>query len=69
MSGKRRSWKTTVAGLITLLMLAGPQVQLLLDGNASTNPDWAIMAAGVSAFIGLLKARDNDVSSEEAGAK
>ncbi len=64
-----KSWKTTLSGVITLVALAGPQMQTLLDGDPGTGPQWGIVMAAVSAFVGLLKARDNDVSSEAAGAK
>ena len=39
------------------------------DSDPATNPEWGLVVAAISAAIGLLKARDNDVSSEDAGAK
>ena len=42
---------------------------LLIDGNDLTNPDYGLLFASLMTLIGLLRARDNDVSSENAGAK
>jgi hypothetical protein len=41
----------------------------MLDSDPATNPDWSVVIATVTAGFGLLFARDNNVSSEEAGAK
>ena len=66
----KKSWKTTLAGVLAIVgagisMIANP----LLDGNPDTVPQFAeffsIAAAGL---VGLF-ARDNNVSSEDAGAK
>lgn len=66
----KKSWKTTLAGVLAIVgagisMIATP----LLDGNPDTaaliTEFLSIAAAGL---VGLF-ARDNDVSSEEAGAK
>lgn len=63
------SWRTTSVGIAGLLALIGGAAKLVLDGDPSTNPDWnAVIPAGL-ALIGSLVARDNKVSSEEAGAK
>lgn len=41
----------------------------LFDNNPVTNPDWGAVAGCVAACLGLLFARDNKVTSEQAGAK
>lgn len=62
-----KSWKTTVTGLLQFLVILWAEIQFLLDTDPLTNPDWSLIAASLFAFIGLLTARDNDVSSEAAG--
>ena len=64
-----KSWKTTVAGILTALIPALSAVSAYLDGDPLTTPDWGLAIAGITAGIGLLFARDNNVSSEDAGAK
>lgn len=60
------SWKTTLTGIITVIIAAGTAVKLLLTGGA---PDWPSTIAAVTAGLGLICARDNKVTSEQAGAK
>jgi hypothetical protein len=70
--GRRRdvkSWKTTVFGICSILVALGGAVKLLVDGDPATNPDWTAVLAAVAAGIGLIAARDNKVSSEDAGIK
>lgn len=59
-----KSWKTTAAGVGTLLATAGTTLNQLTDGNSATNPDWNIVLPLLfSGLIGLF-ARDNNVPSE-----
>jgi len=62
------SWKTTIAGIVAGITLAGPEIQLLLDGDAMTQPDWGVIGVALAIAFGLSQARDGDVSSEKAGA-
>ncbi len=62
------SWKTSLFGAGGLLVVAASAISALADGNPATNPDWASVAAAASACLGLLFARDNKVTSEQAGA-
>lgn len=59
------STKTTITGVIAILVAVLGAVKSLLDG---VNVDWSSVIAAVSAGIGLIMARDNSVTSEEAGA-
>lgn len=63
------SWKTTVTGICTIVVAIGAAIKALVDGDASTNPDWPTVISAVTAGIGLIVARDNSVTSEQAGAK
>lgn len=64
----KKSWKTTVGGIGAILAAVGAAMQQLFDGNPATNPDWGIVATAIMTGFGLIFARDNNVSSEEAGA-
>ena len=64
-----KSWKTTVTGLGTILAAIAGALVLFFDGKPETNPDWTAVIAAVTAGLGLIFARDNNVTSEKAGAK
>ena len=64
------SWRTTTCGVLAIVAAAINSVAIpLLDGIPSTQPDWTTFGAVLLAGIGLLFARDNKVSSEQAGIK
>lgn len=64
-----KSWKTTLSGIMAFITVTWGQLSTLLDSDISTNPDYTIIVSAFIVLIGLFKARDNDVSSEEAGVK
>lgn len=67
-----KSWRTTVAGVLAGLSVVFGQLSAILDGNPDTQVDWTMMATTLGvlfASFGLVVARDNDVTSEKAGAK
>lgn len=66
----KASWRTTMAGLLTIVSAAITLVaQPLLDDNPATEPNWsAFLPLLMSGLVGLM-ARDNKVTSEQAGAK
>lgn len=63
------SWKTSAAGIGAILVAVGSALTSMFDADPATIPDWGAVVAAVIAGIGLLAARDNNVSSEAAGAK
>jgi len=65
----KRSYKTTLAGVGAILVAGGSLMHAIFDGNPATEPDYAALVAAIVAGLGLISARDNDVTSEQAGAK
>lgn len=65
---KNASWKTTTAGVAAIVVALATAVGALFDADPTTLPDWGAVAAAVMAGIGLIAARDNNVTSEKAGA-
>ena len=65
---KNASWKTTTAGVAAIVVAIATAVGALFDADPTTLPDWGAVAAAVMAGIGLIAARDNNVTSEKAGA-
>lgn len=61
------SWKTTVTGILAILVAVGGAAIKLLDGSAATNPDWEVVMAAIMAGLGLIFARDNNVTSKDIG--
>lgn len=64
-----KSWKTTVAGILTGLSLITAQLLHLVDTDPNTVFSLELFLAGLGALgIGWFS-RDNGVTSEKAGAK
>ena len=63
------SMKTTLAGICAIVAAVAGALYALIDGNPNTNPDWTLTMGSIMAGIGLIVARDNNVTSEQAGAK
>jgi drug/metabolite transporter (DMT)-like permease len=64
-----KSWKTTTAGIAAIVAALATAVGALFDADPVTMPDWGAVAAAVMAGVGLIAARDNGVTSEQAGAR
>ncbi len=60
------SWKTTLGGIVAFIAILAPQLQTLLDSDATTNPDWNLIVAAASALMAAMFARDADKSTEES---
>jgi hypothetical protein len=61
-----KSPRTTVLGILAIVGALVAVGQALASGHA---PDYASTASAIMAGIGLITARDNNVTSEQAGAK
>lgn len=68
-TGLSGSWKTSMAGIVAIVTAILNVVNLLMDGNPATNPDWTLTISAIMAGIGLVFARDNGVTSKQAGAE
>lgn len=66
---KTASWRTTASGILSILVAVCSVALSEIDGDPATSADWGTAVAAVLAGIGLLNARDDKVSSEQAGAK
>ena len=63
------SWRTTGAGIAMILTALGTAVAALTDNDPATQVNIGATISAIVAGVGLLMARDNKVSSEEAGIK
>ena len=64
-----KSYRTSIMGLCAIVAAIAGAASALIDGDPKTTPDWTTISAAISAGIGLIAARDNKVTSEQAGAK
>lgn len=65
----KKSWKTTWSGVIGGLVILLGQAQTLLDDDPKTNPEYTIVVGAIGMISLGLNARDENVTSEQAGAK
>jgi len=64
-----KSWKTTTAGLAAIIAAIALAISNHFDGDPATVADWTAAITAFTAGVGLILARDNDTTSEEAGAR
>jgi len=64
-----KSWRTTTLGVTAIGIAVLNVAKAIFDGDPATNFDWPTVSAQVAAGWGLIVARDNSVTSEQAGAK
>ncbi len=58
----KRNWRTTVLGLCAILTAVAGFLKATLDGDPVTEPDMTALVAAISAGIGLLFAKDANVT-------
>ena len=62
-----KSWRTTALGVLTFLGALGFQLKYMWDDDPSTLVDWNAVIAAAGVMLVGFTARDNQVTSEEAG--
>ena len=65
----KTSWKTTTGGVLGAVAIIAGAAQAILDNDPATNPNWEMVIGALSICAGLLFARDNKVTSAQAGAE
>lgn len=63
-----RSWKTTAAGIASIIAAIAQIAAALLDNDPTTVPHWAEAANIITLSIGVILARDDNKTSEQVGA-
>lgn len=64
-----KSWKTTAAGIAAIVAAVALAISRQFDTDPATVADWSAVITALTAGIGLVLARDNDKTSERAGAR
>lgn len=69
MNPLKASWKTSAAAIVAALALLMGELSKDLDDDSETKSNWPSVIAEAAGFLWLgFAARDNNVSSEKAGA-
>jgi len=64
-----KSWKTTLAGIAAIVAAIALAIAHQFDNDPTTIADWSAVITALTAGVGLVLARDNDKTSEQAGAR
>ena len=64
-----KSWKTTAAGIAAIVAAIALAISHQFDAAPATVADWTAVITALTAGVGLVLARDNDRTSEQAGAR
>ena len=60
-----KSWKTTTLGAGGLLYIIIGIIEVLMDDDPTTTPDWGVQVPLMIASIAALFAKDGDKSTED----
>lgn len=63
------SWRTSLAGLFAGLAILIGQASAMVDSDPATNMDVSIVIGTIAAMIAAFSARDEKVTSRQAGAE
>ncbi len=63
-----KSWKTTAFGAATIFVALLGAAKAVLDGDPATNPDWNFVFTQVTLGIGLIFAKDANVTGGTVAA-
>lgn len=63
------SWQTTLGGVLLFGGTLAVAIGAAIDGNPETVANWGSVAAALPVMLALFAARDNSVSSKDAGAE
>jgi uncharacterized membrane protein len=64
-----KSKKTTISGILAAITVIIGQFMYLFDDDPTTNFSFDYVIAVIVGMYGLISARDNNVTSEEANAR
>ena len=64
----KASWKTTVGGVVVFLSLLFGEIEKAFDDDPKTAINFNVIVEAAGLLFVALSARDNDVTSEKAGA-
>lgn len=65
----KSSWRTTLSGVFAGIVLLLGQAQTLLDDDPKTVPEYTVIMAAIGMISLGWNARDEHVTSEQAGLK
>lgn len=56
------NWRTTLGGVVAFVYALSAAGKALLDSDPGTRPDWNLVLVAAGALIGLLHAKDRNVT-------
>lgn len=65
----RSSTETTIYGIAMFVSVVAAVAKAQYDGDPATAPQWELLVPALFAMLGLWRARDDNKTSEEVGAK
>lgn len=63
-----KSWKTTAAGIAAFFAVASPEAVKFFDNDPATVPQWELVIGAAIVAVGLLFAKDSNVTGAGSSA-